>query len=121
MEIENIYKLLIESLKLLASTYEVQCKSLPDFAVVRDEVIGDFEDVFLLMPQLIENDYISKNAIASIIRCYNIMEMIAINEDKSDYESLIESFKNSKDWQKIRELAKEALINMNEKIEDPDM
>ncbi|RNC83389.1 MAG: hypothetical protein ED557_11910 [Balneola sp.] len=104
------YKLLVESLNLLASSYENQKNSLPDFTEVKDEIIASFGDAFLLLPQLIEQDFLSKKAIASIIRCFNWMELAARNDSVSDLESFI----NHETWSKVRELAGEALKDMNE-------
>ncbi|HUM66542.1 MAG TPA: hypothetical protein PLV32_11875 [Chitinophagaceae bacterium] len=117
MNLKFQYKSLVEGLKLLASSYEDQKSYLPDFVNLKDEVIAIFGDAFLLMPQLIEQDFLSKNAIASILRCFNWMELTTRNEDISD----LESFKNHESWQKVRELAMEALEDMNEEKGKPDL
>ena len=48
--IENNYRFVIESLKLLTVSFEEQKQYLPLFADVADEVISSFENGFLLLP-----------------------------------------------------------------------
>lgn len=67
------YKKVTESLKLLASSLEEQENYLPDFADVPYNVTSSFENAFLLLPTLIENNKFSNNSIASILRVYNKM------------------------------------------------
>ena len=55
------YKSLVDSLRLLASSYEKQEDYLPKFVVVQDEVISLFGDAFLIAPQLIEKDLLSND------------------------------------------------------------
>lgn len=117
MELKLQYKSLVESLRLLSSFYEDQKSCLPDFVNPKDEVAAAFGDAFLLLPQLIEEGLLSQNAIASIIRCFNWMELANRNEDIAD----LESFKNHESWQKVRELAAKALDAMNEDKGKPDL
>ena len=117
MDLKFQYKSLVESLRLLASSYENQQSYLPDFVIVQDEVVAVFGDVFLLLPQLIENGFLDNKSIASIIRCFNWMDMATRNEDISD----LESFKSHESWQKVRELADKALDDMNESKGKPDL
>ena len=46
MDLELKYKSLVDSLRLLASSYEKQEDYLPKFVVVQDEVISLFGDAF---------------------------------------------------------------------------
>jgi hypothetical protein len=117
MDLKLQYKSLVESLRLLASPYENQKEYLPDFVVVQDEVIAVFRDAFLLLPQLIEADLLSKKAITSIIRCFNWTDMATRNEGISD----LESFKCHETWQKVRSLANQALDDMKESKGRPDL
>ena len=111
------YKSLIESLRLLASSFENQVEYLPDYVDVKDEVINTFCDAFLLLPQLIENGLLNKEAIASVLRCFNWMNMIVLNDSTSD----LESFKNHESWGKVRILAAKALDEMEEEKGKPDL
>ena len=117
MDLKFQYKSLVEGLRLLASSYEDQQGYLPTFAIVQDEVIAVFGDAFLLLPQLIEADLLSKEAIASIIRCFNLMDMAVRNESTSGAES----FRHHETWQKVRSLANQALNKMGEARGKPDL
>jgi hypothetical protein len=110
MDLKLQYKSLVESLRLLASSYENQLDYLPDFVDIQDEVVAAFGDAFLLLPQLIEGDLLSMKAIASIVRCFNWMDITVRNESISD----LEFFKNHESWQKVRLLAEKALEDMKE-------
>ncbi len=117
MELKQQYKALIESLKLLASPYEKQASYLPGFTNIKDEVISTFADAFLLLPQLIENDLLSRQAIAATIRCFNWMEMCERDNSISDTAS----FKQHENWQKVRLFAAKVLNAMNEDNGKPDL
>ena len=117
MDLKLQYKSLVESLRLLASSYENQLSYLPDFVDIQDEVVTTFGDTFLLLPQLIESDFLSMKAIASIVRCFNWMDMTVRNESISD----LESFKNHESWQKVRLFADKALEDMGEEKKKPDL
>lgn len=108
MDLEQQYKSLIESLKLVASPYEIQVQSLPEFADVPFEVFSELDNSFLLMPQLIENNFLSKESIARIIRCFNWIQQSCYGDETSSLESL----KNHKSWQKARDLACQALNSL---------
>lgn len=109
------YNSLVESLRLLSSSFKEQESYLPDFVIVQDEVVAIFSDAFLTLPQLIENNLLSNDSIASIIRCYNFMEMALRNQKNS------ESFKNQEDWIKVRKLAILTLQKMGEEVTEPDL
>lgn len=117
MEVEVQYESLVESLKLLASAYENQRSYLPDYVIVQDEVIALFEDAFLLLPQIIEAELVDRQSIASIIRCYNFMNLAIRNSKTSD----LEIFKSHENWQKVRNLAGQALIDMKEPNGEPNL
>lgn len=109
---EQQYKKITESLKLLASSLEEQEEYLPDFADVADDVISSFENAFLLLPALIENNKFSNKSIASILRLYNKVQWGLRNLDLDDFSNA--------EWNKVRETAKYTLQIMGESIGKPD-
>lgn len=109
MELKNEYKSLVESLKLLACSYDEQKSSLPDFVDVQDDVLNTFYESFLLLPPLIEGSYISMRAIAAIIRLNN---WIILTEQDQSLMNLA-AFKESPEWNKARALARIALDELN--------
>lgn len=101
MNIEEQYNMLIEGLKLLSVSYEDQVSFLPEFADVPDDVIGSFENAFLLLPQLVENNKLSNRVISSILRTYNKMQWCLRNVELDDF--------SNDEWNRLRELSKESV------------
>ena len=111
----HYYKRVVETLKMLALPYRDQEALLPDFVYVPTDVISSFDHVFLLLPPLIEQGHFSNPAIAQILRVNNWLRWCAGNV-------AVEEFENShSDWNKVRDLAAEAVIILNEPIEKPDL
>lgn len=109
---EQQYKKVTESLKLLAASLEEQEKYLPDFADVPDDVTSSFENAFLLLPALIESNMFSYTSIAAILRLYHKVQWCLRNLGLDDFSNL--------EWNKVREMARDTLQIMGEPIEQPD-
>jgi len=116
MMLNEFYKVLLETLRLTALPYEGQKKLLPDFAVVQDEVVNDFDNAFAILPDLVEADRLSLKAIATILRCFNMIETIRREVNMQDTEAIKDHFL----WNEVRELARQALDHMGESHE-PDL
>jgi hypothetical protein len=110
---EQQFKKVTESLKLLASSLEEQEKYLPDFADVPDDVTSSFENAFLLLPSLIENNRFSIDSIASMLRLYNKMQWCLRNLDLDDF--------SNEEWNTVRKMARDTLQIMGESIGKPDI
>ena len=108
MDIGNKYNILVESLKLLAASFEEQRNLLSDFADITDDVISSFENAFLLLPEIIESGKLDNISISYILRTFNWMSWSIRNADLDDF--------SSKEWDKVRNLAREALVKMNIQI-----
>ncbi len=118
MKIEQQYVSLVESLKLLASPFPQQVNALPEFVDVPFEVLDNFMNSFLLMPQLIENGFINNSATAAIIRCYNISFMTLLGNE--EIMSLTALEKDDK-WERARSLALIALKELKETPSEADL
>ena len=116
MELDIQYKALLNSLKLVACSFEDQQKLLPKFVDIKDEVLNTFFESFLLLPSLIENNYLSVKGIAAIIRLNNWIDLTELDSNLND----IVAFKESTEWNKIRLLARAALDELNEGLTLPD-
>ncbi len=106
------YKKVVENLKLLASSLEDQESYLPDFADVPEDVISSFENAFLLLPALVENNKLTNDSIASILRLNNKVQWCIRNLDLDDFSNA--------EWNKVREMARDTLQIMGEPIGKPD-
>jgi hypothetical protein len=102
---EENYKLLIDSLENLAKKYEDQVSSYPGFVDVFDEVISDFTEAFLLLPNIMEERMLSYEAVREIIICRN---MIALNLASEQLQT-DESFELHASWNLLRQHAAAAL------------
>jgi len=113
----NQYKLLVDSLRLLGLSYVEQKHFLPDFIGenIQDDVVSDFYNAFILIPQLMEKNKLSYQAVQKTLNCFIYMDMNLSNTDLTD-----DSFKNGESWEKVRNLAKEALKEMKEPLTPPD-
>lgn len=112
---EEIYKKLIESLKLVASSANIQTKSLPQFVVITDEIALTYHDAFLMLPQL-------KNMIPIAV-IDKLQKLDCLFDEMSEFESLwsIESLKEHVCWEECRALAKESLDALGVKYSEPDL
>lgn len=112
------YKQISESLKLLVLPYEEQKSYFLDFVDLPFELLDTYHNAFLLIPNLIENKYYDYDVIANLIRLENIITFTINNPsfDSMDETVLI----GNEDWNRIRNLSKEILKQMNEPIEKPD-
>ncbi|MEG1592637.1 hypothetical protein [Chryseobacterium sp.] len=83
---------------MMSLGYELQKKSLPSYVIVADEVISDFENSFLLMPQIVDNEMISFKNIALILELYNKTQWCLRNLGMDDFDN--------DEWNLVREMAK---------------
>jgi len=113
MNLEIRYKRVIETLKLVAASAKEQEIYLPKLSYVPTDVTSSFEDVYLLLPILIEEGLFSNKSIAWILRAYIQMQWCLANVDLKDF--------SSDDWNKVRDFAKEALLAIGEPPGKPDL
>ncbi|WP_138476453.1 hypothetical protein [Dyadobacter bucti] len=113
MNTDYQYKRATETFKLLAASYDEQKTALPDFADSATDIVTSFEDIFLLLPQLVEMGFFSLKAIASILRAYNKMQWCLENLDIDDF--------SNQEWNKLRDLAKDILFQIGETDGDIDL
>lgn len=104
MTSQEQYNNVINSLKLMAATFDEQKKVLPEFSDVPDDVTSSFENSFLLLPQLIEQGKFSNYSIALLLRTYNKMQWCLRNTD-------LDNFSNE-EWNKLRMFARHTLATI---------
>lgn len=110
------YSLLVNSLKLLGLPYEDQRKILPDFVGnIQDDVVSEFDNAFMLLPQLMDQKKVSCEAVKSILSCYILIEMNVSNPELPE-----RAFENHDSWNRVRSLAEQALNIMGEKLTYPE-
>jgi hypothetical protein len=107
---EDQYNAVIDSIKLLAMPYERQVTMFPNFVDIPFEIIDTFNEAFLLLPDLIEKEYFTNKGIASIIRIFNWIQLTSSNPLLKDYNEI--DFMVAPQWEKLREMSKEALNHL---------
>ena len=117
METKHIYNNLIQILKLIASQPKVQMDTLPKFVNVADEIALMYDDIFLMLPQLEKEDLISSNVCDILIKINELFR--EMSKDKSLWS--VEKLKNDIFWEKSRSLAQDALKELNEPHNNPDI
>lgn len=117
MEAKNYYKILVQSLNLVASAYEVQNKVLPAFVNIPDEIALIYTEAYLIIPQIKEENIISKSAINQMKKLDELFKKMSENKLIWNHESLM----NDNIWEKSRELALNILFELGESYEKPDL
>jgi hypothetical protein len=110
------YNIVVESLRLVATSAEQQQAALPDFASLTDEVATTFGDAFLLVSQLEQAGFVSEVASAALRRLDAFLGCMP-NENIADPESL----KTHEFWARARVLASEALDALGEENRPPQL
>lgn len=115
MKQEEVYKEIISSLRLVASSSEVQLASLPSFVASADEIALIYNNSYLLVPQLVEK--IPPTVITKM------KELDDLFTKMSDDEELwnISSLKTNSLWENCRKLAKDILNDLGEEYSAPDL
>lgn len=102
----------------MALSYEEQREVLPDFVEdnIEEDVVSVFDNAFKLVPQLMDEEKLSYKAVGKIISCFVLMDLNISNTDLNE-----DAFKHNELWVRVRTLAKEALIEMNEPLTRPNI
>lgn len=114
MEDKDRFKLLLESLVLVASSFEDQRKSIPDFAVLADEISSTYGDAYLLVGQLLKAGLVGKTAV-KILKELDDHFGSALTYDESEEIGSDEAVRSHPFWERAREIAREALGTINQK------
>lgn len=116
-QLSGYERLLTDSLKQMAMSFEEQRGFLPVFVDVPFEVVDDYEHAFRLLPALIEAGYFSREAIAAMIRLSNYIQHFIVGHPRY-LELKYEDFPQFEEWHMGRILAKETL-QLLEEIKKP--
>lgn len=112
------YKKLIESLKLLSITYLEQKSFFPDFVDLPFELSDTYHNVFILLPELIEEKLFTYEVISNLMRLEIMLNRIM---NDPSYDNLNEQkFLENKEWSNVRSLAKKILNQNGELLAKPD-
>lgn len=117
--VKQYYGQLVNSLKVLCMDDTDYGKYLPDFTDKPFEIMDGFWKAFEVMPQIVEASLLANPAIASILRLNNYLDWLA---EKKEYKTLPDdAFFALTEWKQAKGLAREALREMKESAENPDI
>lgn len=114
-EIANYwYDELVEGLRLIASEFDIQERSLPDFVHLPDEILNaiDFDTLSLL----VEHGLITHEQIEKIQELDCALENIVL---PSDYEAMIEDMRSGDNFNTLRKMAHEVLDSLGQAYKEP--
>lgn len=110
-------KMLVESLRLLASPASVQLNSLPEAVVKADELALIFCDCTRFLPELRENQLVSESFAEQAGEIDEMLAGLSGRQNSSFWTD--ESVRTSVKWQEVREMAASTLSEAGCKEQDP--
>ena len=111
------FRCLVQSLQLLASDYDEQISSLPDFVVVADEVALVFGDEYVLTDGLLEHGLITESQKGKLSSLDS--QLSEMSDDKTLWSR--DALRESMRWKEIRRFSKEILASFGIKKEIPNL
>lgn len=113
----NNFLCLIETLQALAAEYKVQKEAFPSYVCLSDELVLNFDDRYLFLDQYKFHKIIDSKQ-EEILKNLNIqISILSKNENLWTDDAL----QNSKEWEKIRQLAKQTLQALSIEQKPPDL
>lgn len=109
--------MIVESLNLLATDYETQMNTLPDFVHVADEIALIFSDCCLFTEGLFSSGVLSEIQRDKLFEIDNLLDEMSNTKSLWNFESL----KQSSQWEKIRNLADDMLKMLGKEKQRPDL
>jgi len=111
-----IYRKLIDSIRLVASPYSVQCEVLPDFIHLPDEILNAVE--YIYVPQLLKAGILTEKQSKAL---KEFDDYLGTLDPEDNYNKLLENMESG-DWLKeLRVRALQLLDLLGEKYERPNL
>jgi len=117
MNEQQVLGMLIQSLQLLASGYEIQVSSFPNFVHVPDELALTYHDCLLLASSRLEPGVIDGEQYARLTALDEFLDSPGLDSEIWTLESL----KTHTYWQDVRSLAAELLGLFGAPIQRPHL
>ena len=100
----------------LALPFKEQISLFPEFVHITDELLLNFDDVFLFINEFLEKNLLTQGQ----IKFFREIDNFSIFLTKQCYKiTPKEVLRTDIQWEKMRDLAKKALIAMNWSLEPP--
>jgi hypothetical protein len=111
------FNMLLQSLQLLAASYEQQLQAFPDFVHVPDEIALIFEDVCLFLDEIAHKGLITLFQKVTIEQLNKALDQMS--EDKELWT--LSSLQTSPQWENIRYMANGLLESLHESKHNPQL
>lgn len=109
--------MLLQSLHLLAASYEQQMQAFPSFVHVPDEVALVFSDAYLFVPELTQACLITTDQSADLAQVEQVLDHMSQRKEVWTVDAL----KTSPQWKEVRQLAHKLLDSFHEPNRPPDL
>ena len=108
---------LVQSLQLLAGTFELQVSSLPKFVHVPDEVALTYDEVYVFVDEL------ASARLLGVAERGDLQRLDAVLADMSQNKSLwtMHALRTAHQWEDVRRLASDVLRSLGREKERPDL
>ncbi len=103
-----------ESTQALALPYEEQVQVFPSFVLITDELVLEYDEAFRFIDEMVLKNLITKKDKVFFEKIDQYSQYLSDNF--TDLFLNEDSLKTDLKWEKMRELAKQALKNMNWEI-----
>jgi hypothetical protein len=110
---DDLKRMLVSGLQLLAADFDEQQRQLPD-ADVPDELSLMFDDGYVLVPQLVQRGALTDEAVTIIEQLHSLLTARAEEADPSFWSE--EAVRTDPRWAELRALATQALTLMQEPL-----
>jgi hypothetical protein len=109
--------MLLQGVNLLATQYDQQVETFPDFVLIPDEIALIFEDVSLFVDTFFREGCITSSQKEKIDAVSTLFDTMSGNQRLWTLEAL----KTSSQWQQVRVSAKEILKSFHEEPHAPHL
>lgn len=117
MENKDQYNQLIQSLRLVEVSPDIQIRLLPQFVNIADEIALVYDDAFLIASELKERNIISSDTFKILTELNELFEKMSI--DKSLWS--VEMLRTNIDWERTRKIAGQVLKELHEPLDKPNL
>lgn len=117
MEITNLYNMLLQALRLVASSSNVQISVMPNFVNIPEEIALIYNDAYLTLTQLQNQNLIPKEALEILKKIDELFEKMS--KDPSLWT--LDILENDKNWRLSRDLDKSVLKSLHERYDKPNL
>lgn len=116
---DQYYRMLLESIQLLASDYETQVRSLPDYVHVPDEIALTYYDCLLLLEQIEEAGLVTEEQVYRMKAVDMLLSSISGQENAHLWTR--DALKNDQVWEQVRNGARQILDILGERQQPPNL